>query len=528
VVSYLVLARKWRPKCFADLQGQELVTRALINALNHGKLHHAYLFTGTRGVGKTTIARILAKSLNCNKGITAEPCGQCSACLDIDAGRYVDLIEVDGASRTRVEDTRELLENVQYAPTQGRFKIYLIDEVHMLSNHSFNALLKTLEEPPPHVKFILATTDPERIPMTVISRCIRFNLRPLSVLDIESKLKEILTAENIPFEPFALTKIAEAATGSMRDALSILEQAIAYGNAQVTTLAVDDMLGMDFERYMPALLKALGEHDAASCYTLIAQIAQSGADFASVLKSILRVFHALAIAQMVPEATSDMTSLIEIDPRLLDLKDHFSPEEVQLLYQIGLMGQKDLPYAPSSRLGFEMILLRMLSFRPAAKTTYKAASVIEKTPEKIIEKVAEKTAAERVIEKIAVTPQSFDWATIVTKLPLSGVSMMLAKNSIVSTWDGTHLHLTLDNAQKACLNTERQTQIEHALSRHLGRSIKVTIAAGLVETTPFKEAQAQTQARQQEAKVALEQNQTVQSILSSFDATIEKTTILDD
>ncbi len=544
MVSYLVLARKWRPKSFVDLQGQELVTRALINALTHGKLHHAYLFTGTRGVGKTTIARILAKSLNCETGITANPCGQCSACIDIDGGRFVDLIEVDGASRTRVEDTRDLLENVQYAPTQGRFKIYLIDEVHMLSNHSFNALLKTLEEPPPHVKFILATTDPERIPVTVLSRCIRFNLKPLSIFDIESQLKVILTAENISFEQGALTKIAQAASGSMRDALSIVEQAIATSNSDVTNLIVDEMLGMDFERYMPALLSAIGEHDMPHCYTLIESIAQTGADFAQVLKAILRILHAIAIAQMVPQAANQMATLAEIDSSLLSLKDTLSPEEVQLLYQIGLMGQKDLPFAPDPRLGFEMTLLRMLAFRPSSMAINPPAHS-GKEQEKLVPKIRVEQApqAEKIQiqseEKVLLVdqpvktetqqnPPSFDWASIVTKLTLTGLSMMLAKSCIVSTWDGKHLHLILDNAQKACLNTERQIQIEQALSRHLGQPIKVTIEAGMVASTPFKEAQAVEQARVKQATTALEQNKTVQSILSSFDATIEKTTICDE
>lgn len=540
MVSYLVLARKWRPKSFVDLQGQALVTRALINALTHNKLHHAYLFTGTRGVGKTTVARILAKSLNCETGITATPCGHCSACVEIDEGRFVDLIEVDGASRTKVEDTRELLENVQYVPAQGRFKIYLIDEVHMLSNHSFNALLKTLEEPPPYVKFILATTDPERIPVTVLSRCMRFNLRPLSQFDIESQLKMIFTSENIAFEMGALAKIAQAAKGSMRDALSIAEQAIALSANQVTQACVDEMLGMDFERYIPALFTALSSFDAKNCYVVIEQMAQTGADFAQVLKSLLKILHAIAILQMVPEATEEMATLAEVDKMLLALKDKLTPEEVQLLYQIGLMGQKDLPYAPSPRQGFEMTLLRMIAFRlqPVSMLPKEAGVAITQKKEQREEETKKETEQKQEIkqeEQAQRKPEEafsfteevlpLDWAIIVTKLSLTGLSMMLAKSSVVSTWDGKHLHLRLDNAQKACLNAERQGQIEKAISAYLKRPVKLSIETGVVATTPFKEAQAQEEARVKQAKIALEQNQTVQSILSSFDATIEKTTI---
>ncbi|REC94504.1 DNA polymerase III subunit gamma/tau [Kushneria indalinina] len=360
-MSYQVLARKWRPRTFHELIGQEHVSRALVNALDQGRLHHAYLFTGTRGVGKTTLARILAKCLNCETGVTSLPCGQCRTCQDIDQGRFVDLIEVDAASRTRVEDTRELLDNVQYAPTQGRYKVYLIDEVHMLSTHSFNALLKTLEEPPPHVRFLLATTDPQKLPITVLSRCLQFALKRMTPERIVDHLDHVLTQEQTAFDAAALWLLGRAADGSMRDAMSLTDQAIAFGHGEVRENDVIAMLGTLDHRQILALAESLAGGDAADVLARVAHLAEQGPDFAGVLDALCGVFHRLAIAQMVPAALDNAQGDREA---LVALAAHFTPEDVQLYYQIALNGRGDMDNAPEQRTALEMTLLRMLAFRP--------------------------------------------------------------------------------------------------------------------------------------------------------------------
>ncbi|ARS51589.1 DNA polymerase III subunit gamma/tau [Kushneria konosiri] len=360
-MSYQVLARKWRPRTFHELIGQEHVSRALVNALDQGRLHHAYLFTGTRGVGKTTLARILAKCLNCETGVTSRPCGQCRTCQDIDQGRFVDLIEVDAASRTRVEDTRELLDNVQYAPTQGRYKVYLIDEVHMLSTHSFNALLKTLEEPPPHVRFLLATTDPQKLPITVLSRCLQFALKRMTPERIVDHLGHVLTQEQTAFDTAALWLLGRAADGSMRDAMSLTDQAIAFGHGEVREQDVIAMLGTLDHRQILALAESLAGGDAADVLARVAHLAEQGPDFAGVLDALCGVFHRLAIAQMVPAALDNAQGDREA---LIALAAHFTPEDVQLYYQIALNGRGDMDNAPEQRTALEMTLLRMLAFRP--------------------------------------------------------------------------------------------------------------------------------------------------------------------
>uniref|UniRef100_UPI0002899606 DNA polymerase III subunit gamma/tau n=1 Tax=Halomonas sp. KM-1 TaxID=590061 RepID=UPI0002899606 len=366
-MSYQVLARKWRPRTFHELVGQEHVQRALVNALDQGRLHHAYLFTGTRGVGKTTLARILAKCLNCtakgygDDGVTSTPCGQCDSCRAIDEGRFVDLIEVDAASRTKVEDTRELLDNVQYAPTQGRYKVYLIDEVHMLSTSSFNALLKTLEEPPPHVKFLLATTDPQKLPATVLSRCLQFTLKNMPPERIVTHLAKVLEAEGIGFEESALWLLGRAADGSMRDAMSLTDQAIAFGQGQVRHADVAAMLGTLDHRHVLALVEALADVDAPRLLAEIAQLAEQGPDFAAVLDDLSAVLHRLAVAQMVPAAVDNGHGDRDT---VLALASRFTAEDVQLYYQIGIQGRGDMAHAPDLRTALEMTLLRMLAFRP--------------------------------------------------------------------------------------------------------------------------------------------------------------------
>ncbi|OEC36391.1 DNA polymerase-3 subunit gamma/tau [Pseudomonas cuatrocienegasensis] len=361
-MSYQVLARKWRPRSFREMVGQTHVLKALINALDSQRLHHAYLFTGTRGVGKTTIARIIAKCLNCETGISSTPCGVCSVCREIDEGRFVDLIEVDAASRTKVEDTRELLDNVQYSPSRGRFKVYLIDEVHMLSTSSFNALLKTLEEPPPHVKFLLATTDPQKLPVTVLSRCLQFSLKNMPPERVVEHLDHVLTAENIPFENDALWLLGRAADGSMRDAMSLTDQAIAFGEGKVLAADVRAMLGTLDHGQVYGVLQALLEGDARGLIEAVRHLAEQGPDWNGVLAEILNVLHRVAIAQALPDAVDNGQGDRE---RVLGLAELLPAEDVQFYYQMGLIGRRDLPLAPDPRSGFEMVLLRMLAFRPA-------------------------------------------------------------------------------------------------------------------------------------------------------------------
>ena len=362
-MSYQVLARKWRPRIFREMVGQEHVLRALINALDHDRLHHAYLFTGTRGVGKTTIARILAKCLNCESGVSSEPCDQCSSCVEIAQGRSLDLIEVDAASRTKVEDTRELLDNVQYAPTHARYKIYLIDEVHMLSTHSFNALLKTLEEPPPHVKFLFATTDPQKLPATILSRCLQFNLKNMPPQQIAGHLQHVLQQEMVPFEEPALWLLGRAADGSMRDALSLTDQSIAFGSGQVNEEDVRTMLGSIDLSYVYQLLEAVASNDPPLVLQVIANMAEHAPDFEGSVVELISMIHRVTVAQIVPQAIDNSWGDAE---RVAQIANSISAEDAQLYYQLAINGKRDMTYAADPRSGFEMILLRMIAFRPTA------------------------------------------------------------------------------------------------------------------------------------------------------------------
>jgi len=373
-LSYQVLARKWRPRNF---DGQKHTVRALTNGLDQGRLHHAFLFTGTRGVGKTTIARILAKALNCTRGVSARPCGECEHCAAIDEGRFVDLLEIDAASRTKVDDTREILDNVQYAPARGRFKVYLIDEVHMLSTHSFNALLKTLEEPPEHVKFVLATTDPQKIPVTILSRCMQFNLRRLGVEEISGQLESILDHEGLEYEPAALALLARAADGSMRDGLSLLDQALAAGSGTLEAASVEDMLGTVEQRHLNAIVEALIDGHTATALEAVAEVFSLARDLSRLLSDLAEMLHRIALIQRVPDYRDDSRSDWE---QLVEYAGRLDPEDVQLYYQIAVTGRRDLGLAPSYRSGCEMTILRMFAFQPAVSGEAASAPAVGGTP----------------------------------------------------------------------------------------------------------------------------------------------------
>jgi len=532
-MSYQVLARKWRPRTFSELVGQEHVLRALINALDNDRLHHAFLFTGTRGVGKTTISRILAKSLNCEQGVSSRPCGVCSACTEINEGRFVDLIEVDAASRTKVEDTRELLENVQYAPTRGRYKIYLIDEVHMLSTHSFNALLKTLEEPPPHVKFLLATTDPQRLPVTILSRCLQFNLKRLPLEQIRGHLAHVLTEEHIAFEDAALTQLARAADGSMRDALSLLDQAIAYGSGKVQADDVRAMLGTIEQGHVIDLLKLLAANDAPGLMQRIGALAEHTPDFGGVLGELISTLHRIALAQKVPEAVDDSHGDREA---ITDLAARLLPEDVQLYYQIALLGRRDLPLAPEPRGGFEMVLLRMLAFRPgeaaasapAGDDRRPAAATAAPTPVIGTQSApaAYRTAVEAPPAPATAPPRAApanvdSWESLVASLDLGGMNQQLALNCALKSRDGNRFQLTVASSYKHLLSKKREETLEAALSQRLGESVKVAIGVeDAVSDTPAERQQTRQSERQHRAEAAIEDDSAVQAFKETFGAQI--------
>ena len=535
-MSYQVLARKWRPRNFEQMVGQEHVLRALTNALDSGRLHHAFLFTGTRGVGKTTLARILAKSLNCETGISSHPCGECQTCREIDDGRYVDLIEVDAASRTKVEDTRELLDNVQYAPTRGRYKVYLVDEVHMLSNHSFNALLKTLEEPPPHVKFLLATTDPQKLPVTILSRCLQFNLKRLHPDLIMQYLGKLLQAENIQFEPAALKHLARAADGSMRDGLSLLDQAIAFGGGQLKEMEVKQMLGTIEQTHIYTLLEQLAVRDAAGLLATLQQLNSQSPDHVAVLAELLSALHYLAVLQQVPGAYDDSMGDQE---RLLALSRQLSPEDVQLFYQIGVLGRRDLPFAPDPASGVEMVLLRMLAFRPQEG----AQALQQQTPTQALKTAPVESPAQQASAKsksevsaapvktgaTAASPVSAacaSWAELVPQLKLSGILLQFAMNCAWQGQDGNKIDLSLEPSCENLLTRERTDRLQEVLQAHYGSPVILNISVAKSDAeTPAQRAQREQQAQLDAATQAIESDSNVQKILDTFGARINPDTI---
>lgn len=539
-MSYQVLARKWRPKSFKQLVGQEHVIRALVNGLDQGRVHHAFLFTGTRGVGKTTIARIMAKCLNCERGIASQPCGECPSCVDIDDGRFIDMLEIDAASRTGVDDTRELLDSVQYTPSRGRFKVYIIDEVHMLSKSSFNALLKTLEEPPPHVKFILATTDPEKIPVTILSRCLQFSLKRLVPSQIQDYLAAVVAAENIPAEPGALTALARAADGSMRDGLSLLDQAIAFGGGSLAAEQVKLMLGNVDHEHVAAMISALARGEAASLLGLVGELLAQSRDPDRVLGNLAECLHRISLVQFVPGYVdverSDWASISR-------LAEELSPEDAQLYYQIAIKGREELGIAPDPRTGLEMTLLRMLAFRPVDAQSGTSAGggpggAVEKSAKTggnrvaaagkhqalptIPQGVAE-TRSETPVRPVShAKPADPDWIALLRALNLEGPVRELARNvHLRSTqgnrWEFAIAHSLMHLGSESCVS-----RLNLAISEQLGHPVLLRLVESDETNLPTLarlEAQ-QLHTRMSDAERAIHDDPVVQALKDRLGARI--------
>jgi DNA polymerase-3 subunit gamma/tau len=553
MTAYTALARKWRPHSFAEMTGQEHVLRALANALASGRLHHAFLFAGTRGVGKTTVARILAKCLNCECGVSATPCDQCASCREIDAGRSVDLIEVDAASRTKVDDTRELLDNVQYAPTRSRYKIYLIDEVHMLSAHSFNALLKTLEEPPPHVKFLLATTDPQKLPVTVLSRCLQFNLKRLSVALIGSRLTHILQAEQIAFEAAAVQLLAQAGDGSLRDALSLLDQLLAFGNGKALEADARAMLGTVERDHVLRVLEQLAAGDAARLLEYAGSLDELSPDYAQLLDQLASLLERVALKQLVPGFEGDELHPPEL---LARLAAQIGAEDLQLYYQTAILGRRDLALAPDARTGFRMTLIRMLAFRPV-----NASAALGSTPTPAPSPAAPAiparagavglppasgpapmppaaAAAATAAVTTAATPASAaaggsdavpapmhspmpDWSAIVAALELQGAPRELARNCALLGREGATLRLALDPRSASMRTRALEDKLAQALSRYFGDSVRLQFELrDDAHETPARAAERLEAQRRAQAQLAFEADALVGTFKERFGASV--------
>ena len=559
-MSYQVLARKWRPKTFESLVGQEHVVRALTHALTDQRLHHAYLFTGTRGVGKTTLARIMAKSFNCETGITATPCGVCSACTEIDTGRFVDLLEVDAATNTKVDEMRQLLENAVYAPTRGRFKVYVIDEVHMLSNSAFNAMLKTLEEPPEHVKFILATTDPQKIPVTVLSRCLQFNLKQMTPQLIAGHLKHILGVEGITAESGALNLLSRSASGSMRDALSLLDQAIAHGAGKVEEAQVRDMLGTVDLDYVFSILESLVAGDVAGMLQVAEEMATRSLSFDAGLQELASLLTRIQVAQLAPQAIAD--DLPERQ-QLLKLAAMFDSEFVQLAYQIAVHGRKDLPLAPDEQAGFVMTLLRLHTFRPEvagdSRVSFPPSSISTVTanrPERLVAPLVqdsppvvaavlpetEHRTNESVLLQTSVSspradanigllaedsvPTSDDWHQILTALKLSGMARELGQHCELRRLEGAQIELCLSPTHRHLQIKPAQDKLQQSLAEYFGRTVQLTIRLDEVAgDTPAAVAQRKRNELQERAVESVEQDGFVREVIDLFDATLIESSI---
>ena len=560
--TYTALARKWRPRAFAELVGQEHVSRALVNALQTGRVHHAFLFTGTRGVGKTTIARILAKCLNCESGVTATPCGECASCREIDAGRFVDLIEVDAASRTKVDDTRELLDNVQYAPTRGRYKVYLIDEVHMLSTHSFNALLKTLEEPPPHVKFLLATTDPQKLPVTVLSRCLQFNLKRIPIAQIAAHLLAILEKEGIEFEPAGLKLVAQAADGSMRDGLSLLDQLIAFGGGRAGEAEARAMLGTIARDHVLQLAQRLAKADPVELLRYAQSLEEWAPDYAQVLDELASLLTRIALKQVVKDFDGDDLYETQV---LEGLADAIAPEDLQLYYQTAIMSRRDLPLAPDPRTGFEMALLRMVAFRPQTGASGETASARAglRGPGAPPPRTATGTApsssgpssspapaasmprtaagappgspgssssqgAGAPLQPTATPapPGAQEWAAVLAALELQGATRQLATHCVLVGREGAVVRLALDPRSKFMRTAAVEEKLAQAMTRYYGEPMRVefTTVAPQAET-PAQAGQRASEEEAESARRAFESDPGVQGFRERFGATALPETI---
>lgn len=545
-MSYQVLARKWRPKSFDQLVGQETVVQALVNGLDNDRVHHGFLFTGTRGVGKTTIARILAKCLNCEQGMTSTPCGECSACVAIDEGRFQDLLEIDAASHTGVDNMRELNDSAHFMPVAGRYKVYLIDEVHMLSGASFNALLKTLEEPPPHVKFILATTDPEKIPVTVLSRCLKFNLRHLLPEQIGGQLTTILEAESIEAEPAAVERISRAAAGSMRDALSLLDQAIAHGGGAVRDEDVARMMGSVDHDHVVRIVQALADDDAEALLSIVGELSSQSRDLHSVLKSLAEVLHRVGLVQRVPKYRdpdrADWDSVAALAPKL-------TPEDVQLYYQVAIQGSRELDVAPDARTGLEMALLRMLAFRPVAV----AGGPVSTTPAAPVSSdggagkggsgerdtgggsVAavsphpESATASRVTPPAAqpsVDPEAREWHALYERLELQGPVRELARNIQLASRRGEAWRFLIPDTVEHLGTQSLVGQLQSAMASQLGHAVDLALetSTGAV-LTPAAVAEQASVKRMSDAERAIADDPTVKALKARFGATIVEDTI---
>ena len=528
-MSYLVLARKWRPKDFSETVGQEHVLQALTNALDSQRLHHAYLFAGTRGVGKTTIARILAKALNCETGITSKPCGKCSACREIDEGRFVDLIEVDAASKTKVDDTRDLLDNVQYAPARGRFKVYLIDEVHMLSKSSFNALLKTLEEPPPHVKFLLATTDPQKLPVTVLSRCLQFNLKRLTPKLIKDRLAHICEAEKIEAEAPALAMLARAADGSLRDALSLLDQAIAYCGGDVLEEPVGVMLGTIDRQHVSALLKLLASGDAQGLLQAVAEIDEQFPDYARLLDDLARSLQRIAVFQIV--GATDLEDELG-EGELEQLGKDIEPEDVQLFYQTALLGRRDLHLSPDPRSGVEMTLLRMLAFQPPRAANRSASQrPVQAASTRSRDDAGSKSAptSTRKAEPPPVKKSAWqepDWNVLISELNLTGANKLLASNCAYLRRESGTLFFNLDSRSESLLTKSRRKAMAAAVSDRFGEALRVEInIAESAAETPMQGEARRADEKIAAARASLESDPNVKTLQDMFGAQLNPESI---
>jgi DNA polymerase-3 subunit gamma/tau len=527
-MSYLALARKWRPKTFSELVGQDHVRRALENALTSGRVHHAFLFTGTRGVGKTTIARIFAKCLNCETGVTAAPCGVCASCREIDSGRFVDLIEVDAASRTKVDDTRELLDNVQYTPTRGRYKVYLVDEVHMLSVNSFNALLKTLEEPPPHVKFLFATTDPQKVPVTVLSRCLQFNLKRLPISQIAEHMRQILEREGVPFDAAGLRLVAQAADGSMRDGLSLLDQLIAFGGGRATEEEARAMLGTIARDHVIRLIEVLATLDPPELMRCASSLEEFAPDHAQVLDELAGLLVRIATKQVLPDFDGDDLYAPEVLERLAKA---LPPEDVQLFYQTAITGRRDLPLAPDPRTGFQMTLLRMLAFRPS---TDQSRSPVAPVPQsRPVPRVPGKDAAPPAQGRVGQPAGGSDlkaadgsWASILEQLELSGIARQLASHCALIGRNGAVVRLALDPKHKLLRTPSSEEKLVQALSKYYGETVRLelgTAAAG--EETPAQAGLKASQLELETARRAFDADPGVQGLRERFGATVLPDTV---